>query len=86
MTWLRLVSRNSVVEVREKLSRPLAISEARKLCWVIFSRTGPKRGSVRICLESICAYEEMTASGVLISCATPRGEQADGTQLVGLES
>ena len=32
MTWLRSVSRNSVVEVREKLSRPLAISAARKLC------------------------------------------------------
>ena len=52
---VRSVERNSVVEVREKLSSPLAISAARKLCCVILSSTGPRRASPRSCLESICA-------------------------------
>ena len=46
-SWLRSIEVNSEPEVREKLRRPLTISEARKVCWVIFSRTGEMRASSR---------------------------------------
>ena len=39
-TELRSTRLNSLEPVREKLSRPLTISEARKVCCVIFSSTG----------------------------------------------
>ena len=39
---------NSAPEVREKFSRPLTISDARKVCCVIFSSTGESRASCRV--------------------------------------
>ena len=62
---------NSVLEVREKLSRLFTISEARKVWRVILSSKPDCFSSPWTCLASICAYDEITASGVLTSCATP---------------
>src|SRR5579863_645453 len=42
-----------------------------EVCRVIFSRSPAFCGSPCTCFDSICAYEEMTASGVFTSCATP---------------
>src|SRR6267143_1398147 len=64
-------SANSAPLMREKFSRLLTISEARNVCRVIFSSRPAFCGSDCNCFESICVYEEMTASGVLTSCATP---------------
>ena len=84
MTWLRSVERNSVVEVREKLSRPLAISAARKLCCVILSSTGPRRASpLQLLGQHLRVGGDDGERGVdLVGDAG--GEQADGAELVGL--
>ena len=71
MTRFRSTLLNSELDVREKFSRLLTISEARKVCFVIFSSSSAFFGSPFTCFESICAYDEITASGVLTSCATP---------------
>ena len=84
MTWLRLVSRNSVVEVREKLSRPLAISDARKLCCVIFSRTGPSRGIAAHLLREHLRVGRDDGERRVDFVGDAGGEQADGTELVRL--
>ena len=84
MTWLRLVSRNSVVEVREKFSRPLAISAARKLCWVIFSSTGPRRASPLQLLGEHLRVGGDDGQRRVDFVGHAGGQQADGAELVGL--
>ena len=84
MTWFRLVSRNSVVEVREKFSRPLAISEARKLCCVIFSSTGAEP---RIAAQLLGEHLRVGGDDGQRRIDLVRhagGQQADGAELVGL--
>src|ERR1035441_5285605 len=51
--------------VREKFSRLLTISEARKVCRVIFSSNPDFWGSPCSCLASIWVYDEITARGVV---------------------
>jgi len=63
--------RELVVEVREKLSRPLAISAARKLCCV--SCRAPRQRITLCCFEEQSARSSNHGSGVLISCShTPQ--------------
>ena len=71
ITLFRLISVNSVPVVREKFSRLLTISEARNVCFVILSSSPAFCGSDCSCLASIWVYDEITASGVFTSCATP---------------
>ena len=84
MTWLRSVARNSVVEVREKLSRPLAISAARKLCWVILSST---RAEARVAAHLLGEHLRVGGDDGERRVDFVRdagGEQADGAELVCL--
>jgi hypothetical protein len=53
ITPFRLISENSVEPVREKFSRLLTISEARKVWLVMRSSRGARRSSPRSCLASI---------------------------------
>ena len=80
--------RNSLPEVREKLSRPLTISDARKVWRVIFSRTGAS-------FASISAFERKLFGehlGVARNdgerrvdlMGDARREQADGGEFFGL--
>ncbi len=71
ITWFRFVSRNSVVDVREKFKQPVGdFRRAKALLRNLVQHRAQPRIALS-CLESICAYDEITASGVLISCATP---------------
>ena len=86
ITLLTSTSLNSVPLVREKFSRLLTISEARKVWRVIFSSKAPFCGSPCSCFASICAYDEMTARGVLTSWATPAASNPMDDSLSACES
>ena len=78
---------NSVPPVREKLSRPLTISEARKVCWVIFSSTGARRWHRSVSADLLgqhlgVAGDDGERRVDLVRDAG--GEQADGGELFGL--
>ena len=76
---------NSVPPVREKLSRPLTISEARKVCWVIFSRTGRERvRRPRMLLGEHLGVAGDDGERRVDLVGDAGGEQADGGELFGL--
>ena len=84
MMALTSVSRYSAPLVREKLSRPLTISEARKVCCVILSSSG----------RELCIAFDLTGQHLCIGgddgerridfVGDAGGEQADGGELFGL--
>jgi hypothetical protein len=84
MTWLRSVSRElGGPLVREKLSRPLTISEARKVCCVIFSSRARAFVAAHLLGEHLrVAGDDGQRRVDLVRDAG--GEQADGGELVGL--
>ena len=86
MTVLRSISGNSVPLVREKLSRPLTISEARKVCCVILSSSGPS--GLHACAAHLFG-QHLRIGGddgqrSIDFVGDAGGEQADGGELLRL--
>ena len=81
---LRSTLVNSVPLVREKLSRPLTISEARKVCWVIFSSTGARRSSSAHVLGQHLGVAGDDGERRVDLVGDAGCEQADGGEFFGL--
>ncbi len=81
---MRSMSVNSVPLVREKFSRPLTISEARKVCCVIFSSTGARRASSAHMLGQHLRVAGDDGQRRVDLVRDAGGEQADGGELLGL--
>ncbi len=75
---------NSAPEVREKLSRPLTISEARKVCCVIFSSTGESGWPSAVGADLLGEHLGVAGDdgeGRIDLVRDAGGEQADGGEL-----
>ncbi len=84
MTLFRSTSVNSVPVVREKFSRLLTISEARKVCLVIFSSSAAFCGSRLQLLGQHLRVRGDHGQRRVDFVGDAGGQQSDGRKFVGL--